>query len=219
MLLTMTEGMMVRNRPLALANGDILLPAYHETGHDTEMVGPDSCSLFFRWDAQHHTWTETNRIRSRIGNIQPAVAPITNDYLVCYCRRGGDYSGRPDGRIVRAESRDGGRTWSDGEETEFRNPNAAVEFLRLKSGSLLLIFNDSTSDRTPLTAALSIDDDRTYPYRRNLIEGPGDYAYPYAVQTDDGKIHLVFTSDERTTVYHAVFEEADVLGHRSDAVQ
>ncbi len=52
MLVTMTEGMMVRSRPLALANGDILLPAYHETGHDTEMVGPDSCSLFFRWDAQ-----------------------------------------------------------------------------------------------------------------------------------------------------------------------
>jgi predicted neuraminidase len=219
MIVTMTEGMMVRSRPLALANGDILLPAYRETGHDTEMVGPDSCSLFFRWDAGLHTWTETNRIRSRIGNIQPAVALITNDYLVCYCRRGGDYSGRPDGRIVRAESRDDGRTWSEGVETQFPNPNAAVEFLRLQSGNLLLIFNDSTKDRTPLTAALSTDGDKTYPYRRNLIEGPGDYAYPYAIQTDDGKIHLVFTSDERTTVYHAVFEEADVLGHRSDAGQ
>jgi hypothetical protein len=191
MLVTMTEGMMVRSCPLALADGDILLPAYHETGHDTEMVGPDSCSLFFRFDAQLHTWTETNRIRSQIGNIQPAVASITDDYLVCYCRRGGDYSGRPDGRIVRAESRDGGRTWSQGERTEFRNPNAASEFLRLKSGNLLLIFNDSTENRTPLTAALSTDGDKTYSYRLNLIEGPGDYAYPYAIQTDDGNIHLV----------------------------
>jgi len=219
MLVTMTQGMMVRSRPLALPNGDILLPAYHETGHDTEMVGPDSCSLFFRWDTRLHTWTETNRIHSRIGNIQPAVAPITDGYLVCYCRRGGDYSGRPDGRIVRSESHDGGRTWSEGKETEFRNPNAAVEFLRLQSGNLLLIFNDSTEDRTPLTAVLSTDGDKTYPYRRNLIEGPGDYAYPYAIQTTDGKIHLLFTSDERTTIYHAVFEEADVLGHRSEAIQ
>jgi predicted neuraminidase len=178
------------------------------------MVGPESCSLFFRFDARQHTWTETNHIRSRIGNIQPAVAPITDDYLVCYCRRGGDYSGRPDGRIVRAESRDGGRTWSMGQETQFKNPNAAVEFLRLKSGNLLLIFNDSTTDRTPLTAALSTDGDKTYPNRRHLIEGPGDYAYPYAIQADDGKIHLVFTSDERTTIYHTVFEEGDVLGRQ-----
>ena len=109
------------------------------------------------------------------------------------------------------------RTWSEGKETQFRNPNAAVEFPRLKSGNLLLIFNDSVRDRAPLTAALSVDGDKTYPYRRNLIEGPGDYAYPYAIQADDGRIHLVFTSDERTTIYHAIFEEADVLGHRPEA--
>jgi predicted neuraminidase len=211
MLVTMTQGMMVRSRPLDLPDGGILLPAYHETGHDTEKVGPDSCSLFFRWDAKEHTWTETNKIRSRIGNIQPSVARIKDDYLVCYCRRGGDYSDDPAGRIVRSESRDGGRTWSDGKETDFKNPNAAVEFLRLRSGNLLLIYNDSTRGRTPLTAALSTDGDKTYPHRRNLIEGPGDFAYPYAIQADDGKIHLVFTSNRRTTIYHAVFTEDDIL--------
>ncbi len=211
MLVTMTQGMMVRSRPLALPDGGILLPVYHETGHDTEKVGPDSCSLFFRWDAKEHTWTETNKIRSRIGNIQPSVAQIKDDYFVCYCRRGGDYSDDPAGRIVRSESRDGGRTWSEGKETDFKNPNAAVEFLRLKSGNLLLIYNDSTRGRTPLTEALSTDGDKTYPHRRNLIEGPGDFAYPYAIQAADGKIHLVFTSNRRTTIYHAVFTEEDIL--------
>jgi hypothetical protein len=52
---------------------------------------------------------------------------------------------------------------------------------------------------------------RTSPHRRNLIEGPGDYGYPYAIQADDGKIHLIFTSDRRTGIYHAVFEEADLV--------
>lgn len=212
MIVTMTQGTMVRSQPLGLANGDILLPAYHETGHDTEKVGPDSCSLFFRFDSQKHTWTKTNRIRSKIGNIQPSVARVKDDYLVAYCRRGGDYSDRPDGRIVRSESKDGGRTWSQGTETEFKNPNAAVEFLRLKNGHLLLIFNDSLGERTPLTAALSTDGDKTYPHRRNLIEGAGgDYGYPYAIQSDDGKIHLIFTANGRSTIYHAVFEEADLL--------
>lgn len=212
MIVTMTQGMMVRSQPVNLANGDILLPAYHETGHDTESVGPDSCSLFFRFDSKKHTWTETNRITSRIGNIQPAVAKLSDDHLVCYCRRGGDYSARPDGRIVRSESRDGGRTWSAGTETEFKNPNAAVDFLRLKSGNLLLIYNDSLGERTPLTAAISTDGDKSYPHRRNLIEGKdGDYGYPYAVQTADGKIHLIFTAHGRSTIYHAVFEEKDVM--------
>jgi predicted neuraminidase len=214
MLVTMKQGMMVRGRPLALQGGDILLPAYHETGHDTEKVGSDSCSLFFRFDAEKHTWTETHRIRSRIGNIQPAVAQVKGDFLVCYCRRGGDYTGDPTGRIVRAESRDGGRTWSDGKDSEFKNPNAAVEFLRLRSGNLLLIYNDSIKSRTPLTAALSTDGDRSYPHRRHLIEGPGDFAYPYAIQSEDGTIHLIFTANRRTTIYHATFKESDILDRR-----
>ena len=41
-MISLDEGMMVRNRPIVLNNGDYLLPIYHETGHDTEAVGPDS---------------------------------------------------------------------------------------------------------------------------------------------------------------------------------
>ena len=102
----------------------------------------------------------------------------------------------------------GGRTWSEGRDSQFPNPNAAVDFLRLASGHLLLVFNDSMADRTPLALALSKDDDRTWPVRRNLATGPYDYAYPYAIQTRDGRIHVVYTSHGRTVVNHAVFEES-----------
>ncbi|MCS7308842.1 MAG: exo-alpha-sialidase [Armatimonadetes bacterium] len=216
-VVSFTPGMMVRNRPLALRDGDILLPTYHEVGDDPEFVSPDTCSLFFRYDARKHTWTETNRIRSRLGNLQPAVAALTEDYLVCYCRAGSSYGDVPDRRLVRAESRDGGRTWSEGSETEFKNPNAAVEFLRLRNGHLLLIYNDSTAVRNPLTAALSVDGDKSYPYRLNLFEGADAFAYPSAIQADDGKIHLVFSAQERTVIYHAVFEEKDILSAASPA--
>ena len=33
-------------------------------------------------------------------HIQPAVDRVKDDHLVCYCRRGGDYSDMKDGRIV-----------------------------------------------------------------------------------------------------------------------
>ena len=207
-MLSDTPGMMVRNRPIVLHDGAYLLPVYHETGHDTESVGPDSTSRFLRYDARTHQWHELGRITSRTGNIQPAVVEIAPDHLIAYCRRGGNYKPTTEGWLVRAESRDGGRTWTEGVNSRFPNPNAAVDFIRLRNGHLVLVFNDSMNRRTPLTAALSTDGDRTYPHRRNIAEGPGDFAYPIAFQAQDGRIHVVFTSDRRRVVNHAVFDES-----------
>lgn len=40
--------------------------------------------------------------------------------------------------------------------------------------------------------------------------GDHDYGYPYAIQTRDGKIHIVYTSDKRSTINHAVFDESAI---------
>ncbi len=209
--LTTEAGTMVRGKPIVLKGGDYLLPIYHETGNDPEWVGPDTASLFLRYDAKTSRWTESNRIHSRLGNLQPAVAALTDSHLICYCRRGGNYQPRTDGYLVRSESQDGGRTWSPGVDSAFPNPNAAVDLLRLHNGHLLLVYNDSMNRRTPLTAALSTDGDKSYPHRRNLAEGSGDFAYPYAIQTKDGKIHVVYTSERRSVINHAVFDESVLL--------
>ncbi len=111
------------------------------------------------------------------------------------------------GYLVRSESKDGGKTWSEGKDSPFPNPNAAVDFLKLQSGKLLLVYNDCFVGRTPLTVALSADHDATYPLHRNLADGPGDFGYPQALQTRDGKIHVVYTSEGRKVVNHAVFDE------------
>ena len=206
-LLADQEGMMVRGRPIVLDTGEYLLPVYHETGHDTEMVGPDTTSRFLRFDPRTKRWKESGIIRSRRGNLQPAVVQLTKDHLIAYCRRGGGYGPVTDGYIIRSESRDGGWIWSEGRDSQFPNPNAAVDFIKLRSGNLLLVYNDSMNQRTPLTAALSTDGDRTWPYRRNIAAGRNAYAYPVAIQTADGKIHVVYTSHQRTVVNHAVFDE------------
>jgi hypothetical protein len=66
----------------------------------------------------------------------------------------------------------------------------------------------------PLTAYISTDSDQSYPHRRNIVNIPGDTAaYPVAIQTRDGKIHVVYTSQERQVVNRAIFEESAVLGH------
>src|SRR3989454_4073732 len=205
------DGMMVRGHPIVLHNGDCLLPIYHEVGRDTESVDANCTSLFLRLDPATKLWQPSNRVRSRLGNIQPAAVEVTPDNLIAFCRRGGDYNGRPDGWLVRAESRDGGRTWSEGEDSEFPNPNAAGDFIKLRNDHLLLVYNDSFTNRAPLTVAISTDNARTVSYRRSVAEGPGDFGYPTAVQTRDGKIHVVFTSDERTVIRQAIFDESAVL--------
>jgi predicted neuraminidase len=204
---SLDEGMMVRNRPIVLASGDYLLPVYQEAGHDTDVVGADSTSLFLRYGQKTKQWTPTGRIKSPTGNIQPAVVELGPGHLIAYCRRGGGYGPTTDGFIVRSESHDGGTTWQAGRNSLFPNPNSAIEFLKLRSGALLLVYNDSMTTRTPLTAALSTDGDRTYATRRNIAEGKNSFAYPTGFQASDGLIHIVYTSDQRSVINHAVFSE------------
>lgn len=201
------EGMMVCNQPIVLHNGDYLLPLYYETGSDPEFTAAGCSGLFLRHDVRKQEWKPTGRIHSATGNIQPVAVELGENHLVAYCRRAGGYGPTTNGWIIRAESRDGGTTWTEGVNSPFQNPNAAIDFMRLRSGKLLLLFNDSMNDRTPLTIALSSDNDRTYPFRRNVAEGPFDYGYPEAIQTRDGKIHLIFTSHARGVINHAVLDE------------
>jgi predicted neuraminidase len=210
--IALDAGMMVRNRPIVLAEGGYLLPVYLETGEDTEQVGPDSTSRFLYFDPATRAWTERGAIRSRTGNIQPAVVELSPGHLIAYCRRGGNYAPTEQGWTVRAESKDGGRTWTEGQASAFRNPNSALEFLKLQNGHLLLVFNDHMWKRTPLVAALSTDGDRTYPHRRIVGDADNTYAYPIGFQARDGSIHIVYTSDSRAVINHAVFDEAWVRG-------
>ncbi len=146
-----------------------------------------------------------------MGNLQPAAVQLSGNHLLAFCRRGGDYEPGNDGNVVRTESLDGGRTWSPGIETEFPNPNAAVELIRLRNGHLLFVYNNSANDRTPLTAAISTDGGKSFPHKRNVAEGPGDFAYPSAVESQDGLIHITYTSDERTVIRHATLREEAIL--------
>ena len=146
--LTAEAGTMVRSKPIVLAEGDYLLPIYHETGHDPERVGADTTSLFLRYDVGKKRWTESNRIHSRLGNLQPAVAALTDEHLVCYCRRGGNYEPRKDGYIVRSE------LWSNGYATEMAAAVAKHAFSALALAELVgFTFPDNLRSRRVLEKA------------------------------------------------------------------
>jgi len=213
-MLSFEQGTMVRSAPIVLNDGNYLLPVYHETGEDREGTALDTCSYFMRYDPKTKEWTSTNRIYSKeYSNLQIQPVQIDDKYLIAYARRGGDFLPHPNGVAFRSESRDGGRTWSPAERSQFRNPNSALDFIKLQNGHLLMVFNDNNNaERMPLTIAISTDNDKTWPYRRNIVNIAGDTAaYPVAIQSKDGRIHVVYTSKVRTQINHAVFEESAIL--------
>ncbi|MEZ5399499.1 MAG: sialidase family protein [Bryobacteraceae bacterium] len=204
------EGMMVRNAPVVLPSGEYLLPLYHEAGGDRESVGKDSTSRFARFDPKTGQWKASGVVRSAKGNIQPAPASLGDGRVIAFCRRGGGYGPVTDGYLVRAESTDGGRTWSEGRDSEFPNPNSAVDLLRLRNGRLMLVYNASMSERTPLRVAVSEDGGRSWPRQVDIGTGKNSFAYPFAIQKRDGGIAVVYTTDGRKRIMLCEFEEADI---------
>ena len=102
--------------------------------------------------------------------------------------------------VAVAESADGGRTWTRGRDSGIYGPNSRFAIRRLRSGNLLMVNHepDGTENvktemwrpRTNLTAYLSEDDGRTWPYRL-LIDGRESVSYPDFVQSADGSVFVV----------------------------
>lgn len=212
-VLSFERGSMVQGQPIVLDTGEYFFPLYNEKGDDTEFTAADTKSYFLRINPKTMQWTETGRISSEMGNLQAHAVQLTKDHFVCYLRRGGNFEPTDDGWTLRAESFDGGNTWTEAKRTKFKNPNAAICFIQLRNGHLLLVYNDNMNERTPLTIAISTDNDKTYPYIKNIGEGDNTFAYPYAIQTRDEKIHVVYTTNNRTAIMHAVFDEEFILAN------
>ncbi len=178
------QGWMTRNHPLTLSNGEILLPLYDEVKpSSTVMASGDG----------GETWEERGEILSEPGNEQPAVVEMSDGTLVALMRHRGT-----NGRIWRSVSRDQGRTWSPAEGTPLPNPDAGIDTVGLESDAILLAFNDSPDQRTPLSLALSQDAGQTWDIFADIESEPGEYSYPSLCLGPDGDLHLTYTRWRRT---------------------
>ena len=117
--------------------------------------------------------------------------------------------------IYYADSDDDGLTWTTPKSTTLPNNNAGIHAYTLKSGAVLMAFNNhkgTKQPRSPLTVALSYDDGMTWPYHRDVqihdddSGNVGEYSYPSVLQSswidsDGNDIHLVYTYDRETIKY------------------
>lgn len=186
-------GWMTKNKPI-LHDGAILLPLYDEV-HWRSMV--------LRSEDGGGSWEVSDFVTSPGGgNLQPTLMPLSDGRILMLLR---DHTGR--GVVWQSHSPDGGWTWTDpAEPTGLPNPDSGTDGVTLHSRNLALAYNPTAKGRSPLSVALSEDDGRTWPRRKDLETDPAEFSYPAIMQGQDGRIHLAYTH-RRTRIQHAEFDE------------
>jgi predicted neuraminidase len=172
------EGL--RNPPLALTNGGVLLPLGHSFAQTLD---------------SGNTW---QRLGNVTGGGQPTLIERSDGTFLTFLRK------RP--HIMQTESRDRGRSWSPPVAIELKNPDAGICMTRLRGGNIILVYNDSDKARTPLSITRSLDEGKTWESPLALESNPGEYSYPCVIQTRDGKLHITYTF-RRYSIKHVEMDE------------
>ncbi len=172
---------LVRNAPLPLADGGMVLPLHFELG----IKYPSAA----RFDA-HGAFKGMVRLSQRPYLLQPTLLMQSPQEWLALMR-----DERPNGKIGVARTADGGRHWSDLPDLALDNPDSAVAGLGVAPGRMLLAHNSSPGSRATLDLSYSLDG-RNWTVLNTLERGkPEDeFSYP-ALAWADGSLWLSYTVD------------------------
>lgn len=182
----------IKNKPVQLANGDVL------AGSSTEHAGWQV--HFERSTDGGRTWTSTPPLNDgrEMAAIQPSILIHTDGRLQAVGRTRG-------GRIFETWSQDQGRTWSPLALTTLPNPSAGIDAVTLRDGRALVVYNHTTTGRSPLNVAISRDG-RAWASVLVLEDEPGqEFSYPAVIQSSDGLVHITYTW-RRQRIKHVVID-------------
>ena len=108
-----------------------------------------------------------------------------------------------------AESRDGGKTWTQPVPTHILNNESKIDVISWDKDTILMAYNDTPvadwHERSPLTLAYSKDEGKTW---KNLIElaaAPGNKCQPAMCRDRDGRLNVVYMN-RHTAIEHLVLE-------------
>ena len=117
--------------------------------------------------------------------------------------------------IQQSFSTDGGLTWSKTENSNATNVCARAYIGTLEEGVQLAVFNDPPNggtSRNYLTAALSYDDGKTWPYKL-LVDERGEISYPDVHVDDEGYIYISYDRNRYSDqeMWFAKITKEDIL--------
>jgi len=186
----MIEGgfLLPRNLPITLRSGTLVLPI-------SGRLGKEQGAFMLMTDDHGKTWKASASMQ---GGSQPTIIERNDGSIFTMLRA------RP--RSKQCLSRDQGKTWSPVVNSPLKNPGAGLAMTKLKNGHVLVVFNDSATQRTPLCIARSLDDGVSWEDPVPLESAPGTYSYPCIMQTSDGQIHISYTF-RRYSIKHVEMNE------------
>lgn len=188
----------IRNKPIQLADGTILSPSSVETDNKWTAHIERSTDGGKKWEfipIDHASVFEV---------IQPTILQYTNGDLQALFRS-------KQGTIAQSWSKDKGKTWTALTKTSLQNPNSGIDAVSLKDGSQLLVYNPDvpgkewSNGRAKLNVAISKDG---MTWKEILILENGtkeEYSYPAVIQTQDNKVHILYTYDRRN-IRHIILQ-------------
>lgn len=196
----------IKNKPVVMRDGSWLSPSSREEG----TADHNRWSIRMERSTDHGaTWQALPPIASPMGieAIQPSVLSFADGRIEIVART-------RQGALAASWSNDMGRRWSPLAAIDLPNPNAGTDAVTLADGRQLLVYNHSAhwpdrpgdGPRWPLNIALS-DDGIRWRKVATLEDRPvpDGYAYPAAIQTRDGLVHISYTWN-RTRIRHVVVD-------------
>jgi predicted neuraminidase len=174
---------LVRNAPLALEDGGMVLPVHFELGIKYPVA------LRFDQGGAFHGLT---RMSQRTHLLQPSVVAQSPLQWLALMR-----DIRPNGKIGVAQTLDGGKHWVDLPDLALDNPDAAVAAIAAGDRSMLLVHNPSTDSRIALDVSRSADG-LHWVRVKALEQGtpPVEFSYP-AMAWADGSLWVSYTAGRK----------------------
>ena len=191
----------IKNKPVQLANGDILC------GSSTE--GTDGWKVHFERTSDFgKTWTTTPPVNDgkKVGAIQPSILFLKDGSITAVGRTHND-------KIFQIISSDDAKTWGEMSLTDLPNPDSGTDAVTLRDGRQLLVYNhnvrtgSNNKGRSPLNVAISPDGKNWFAalVLENNPNAPSGFAYPAVIQTSDNLVHITYTW-ERRRIKHVVID-------------
>lgn len=187
-----------KNKPIIASNGDVVC------GTSVESYRAWTCWVEIlsrqRWERFGPICYEgVNK-----GVIQPSIVETSDGRLRAFMR-----STERIGRICVADSSDYGRTWGRAIATGLPNPNSGIDCVRLRSGTIVMAYNDSSTSRSPLSVAASDDFGVAWKKVLDIEAAEGELSYPSIIEGLDGRIHITYTW-MRKRIKHVALECGEI---------
>jgi predicted neuraminidase len=178
---------LVRNSPLPLADGGMVLPVHFELGIKVPFA--------LRFDRQGG-FLGMVRMSQHPYMLQPALLAQSATRWTALLR-----DIRPNGHITAVQTQDGGQHWHDLPDLALANPDAAVAALALEPGQMVLAHNSSPASRELLDLSGSADGVQ-WRTILPLAHGTGgdEFSYPALAWADDA-LWVSYTDHRRSIAW------------------